>query len=122
VAHVHNFTPQTLAIMANRCGFEVEQWYVPGHAPNLQVLLRRMDQPRWQIPPDAHQQTLAAINRFGFWNYHLRWEYLAPRSLDLLSRSWEWIAAGAYVRQVVHSCSVSLPAVRTRGDRHACRS
>jgi 2-polyprenyl-3-methyl-5-hydroxy-6-metoxy-1,4-benzoquinol methylase len=121
-AHVHNFTPLSLTMMANRCGFEVVQWFVDPRAPNLQVLMRRMDEPRWEIPPDAYQQTLTALAQFNYWTYYFRWEYLSARAPELISRSWEWVVAGAYVREVLKTCAGSIPAARRSADYQNCRS
>jgi SAM-dependent methyltransferase len=103
-AHIHNFTPATLVAMANRCGFEVVQSFGSPLSPDLQFLLRREKQPRWHIPADSHEQTLAMLARFNFWSYHLRWDYLSRRSLDLASRGWEWVAAPGYVRSLLKNC------------------
>jgi SAM-dependent methyltransferase len=85
-AHIHNFTPATLALIANRCGFEVVRWYVPPHAPNLQVLFRRMDEPRWQIPASAHQQMPAALDQFNYFTYYPR-RVSVVASIDVIRRS-----------------------------------
>ena len=109
-AHIHNFTPATLVAMANRCGFEVVHSFGTPVSPDLQYLLRRVENPRWNIPADSHEQTLAALRRYNFLTYHLRWEYLSHRSLDVASRGWEWVAAKGFVRKLLKQCAPSAAA------------
>ena len=92
-AHIHNFTPGTLATMARHTGFEVERWFSQPHSPILQVLLRRMEQPNTTIPADGFQQTMAAYHRYSLFSYYLRPTYLAARLSEVLDKSWERLVA-----------------------------
>lgn len=59
-AHVHNFTPDTLILLARKCGFAVQKRFSDDADPNLQILFRK-DAPRAVIvPPGQAQATLAA--------------------------------------------------------------
>ena len=106
-AHIHNFTPGTLTLLARHTGFEVERWFVQPHAPILQVLLRRVAQPQCDVPAGSYEQTLAAFQRYGFLSYYLRGEYLAARCVEVLDKAWEWAASPAYVRRVLARCAAT---------------
>jgi SAM-dependent methyltransferase len=113
-AHIHNFTPGTLTLLARHTGFEVESWFVQPHAPILQVLLRRVAQPHCDVPPGSYEQTLAAFHRYGFFSYYLRGEYLASRCVEVLDKAWELAAAPAYVRRILAHCAAT-PSVQHSG-------
>jgi hypothetical protein len=108
-AHIHNFTPGTLATMARHTGFEVERWFSQPHSPILQVLLRRMEQPNTTIPADGFQQTMAAYHRYGLVSYYLRPNYLAARLVEMLDKSWERLVARKHVRRILAECAQSRP-------------
>ena len=42
-AHVYNFTPWTLLAVARKCGFELEHRFTDNEAPNVEMLLRRIE-------------------------------------------------------------------------------
>ena len=113
-AHIHNFTPWTLEMIARRAGFEVEQWFSRPDEPILQLLVRRVEQPNLRVPADSYRQTIAAYKRYGFWSYHLRPRYLAARLIEVVDKAWEWIAAPMYVRRMLARCR--------RGDRAQSQS
>jgi SAM-dependent methyltransferase len=100
-AHIYNFTPWTLAAMAMRCGFRVQEWFVPERSINLVLLLVRADFPRLEIDPLGYRRTIEAFGRHNLFTYHLRpshlWHelkrvagqlrerFLAPRFVEDLS-------------------------------------
>jgi len=118
-AHIHNFTPGTLATMARRTGFEVERWFSRPHSPILQVLLRRMERPNLTIPADGYEQTMAAYRRYGLCSYYLRPNYLAARLIEVLDKTWEWFAAPSYVRRLLAQCAESRPQTVSSAPRKA---
>jgi SAM-dependent methyltransferase len=116
-AHIHNFTPLTLQMLARRCGFEVVCWFSTPENPNLQVLLKRVDSELLEVNADSYRQTMAALERFGPWSYHLRWRYLLPRVAKLSSYAVEHLIAGPYVTRILRRCAVAEAA-----SRHAAGS
>jgi 2-polyprenyl-3-methyl-5-hydroxy-6-metoxy-1,4-benzoquinol methylase len=106
-AHIHNFTPQTLAMLAGRSGFHVERTYSTVDDPNLQMLLTKVDVPRLVIDPTSYPATLAALSRYNNWTYHVRWNYLAPRLRKLAGYVWERIAAKREVSKLIARCQGS---------------
>jgi len=104
-AHIHNFTPPTLEMLARRCGFEVEHWFSRPRDPNLQALLRSVDSGRLEIAADSYRQTIDALNRYNALTYHLRWSYLWPRLTKLRSYLHEHLAAERYLRWIEGQCA-----------------
>ena len=104
-AHIHNFTPLTLRMMAQRCGFELEREFSMPREPNLQMLFRRVEQGHLEIDPDSCRQTLSALTRYGTLGYHLRWNYLAPRVAKLASYLRERLVAKRYVARLLRECA-----------------
>jgi SAM-dependent methyltransferase len=106
-AHIHNFTPRTLAMLARRCGFDVERTCSSPDDPNLQMLLVKVDQARLVIDPASYDDTIAALRRYNNLTYHLRWNYVAPRAVKLARYLWEHVAAKREVRRLIDRCQPS---------------
>jgi SAM-dependent methyltransferase len=106
-AHIHNFTPLTLSMLARRCGFEVVRWFSAPRNPNLQVLLRRAESEVLEVDRDSYRQTMAALERFGPLSYHIRPSYLVPRVTKLFSYAMEYAIAKRYVAGVLRKCAAS---------------
>ena len=103
-AHIHNFTPTTLAMLAGRCGFSLEQQFSKPHDPNLQMLFRRVEAHGLAIDPTSVQQTRRALARYNRLTYHLRWNYLAPRLSKVASYARERLTAWAFVSRLLYEC------------------
>jgi SAM-dependent methyltransferase len=104
-AHIHNFTPTTLRMMAKRCGFELEREFSKPRDPNLQMLFRHVTKGHLEIDPESCRQTLAALTRYSTLAYHLRWNYLAPRVAKLGSYLTERLVAKRYVERLLRECA-----------------
>lgn len=104
-AHIHNFTPTTLAMMAQRCGFHVEHQFSRGHDHNLQMLLTRVDTPRLRVDPRSYSQTLEALGRYSNLSYHLRGSYLRRRVKQLASYAGEYFTAKSRAQQIIERCN-----------------
>lgn len=112
-AHIHNFTPITLSMLARRCGFEVVRWFSPPDEPNLQVLLRRAESEVLEVNPESYRATMAALDRFGPWSYHLRRRYLIPRIAKLFSYAVEYAIAERYVARILRRCADAEPTAQS---------
>lgn len=106
-AHIHNFTPATLVMMAQRCGFELERAFSKPRDPNLQMLFCRVAEGHFEIDPKSCQQTLTALTRYSSLAYHLRWGYLAPRAAKLGSYLVERVAAKRFVERLLRECAAN---------------
>lgn len=106
-AHVHNFTPDTLILLAQKCGFSVEKQFADEHDPNLQVLFRKAKPQEPEIPSSLAQKVLAAMHRYNLVTYHLRPRYLGAR----IAKLW------GYLSEAV-CAPFALPRLLKRGPRH----
>ena len=114
-AHIHNFTPTTLAMMAERCGFRVEREYSQSHDPNLQMLLTRVDEARLQVAPKSYAQTINALERYSNLSYHLRGNYLRRRARQLVGYAGEHLTAKRQAQEIVARCR-NHAAAKKRSD------
>ena len=110
-AHIHNFTPQTLEMLAARCGFRLERLFQSEDRPNLEMLLIR-DDPRQLRHADSYARTLEAIRRHNWASYHLRWQYLQLRVRKLSGYLGDHLGAAARVRRIVSRCQATEPPER----------
>jgi SAM-dependent methyltransferase len=94
-AHIYNFTPDTLRMLAESCGFEwVAQLTGPRHR-TLRLIVRRVDSARLTIVPQSYRRTREAIHRYSPLGYHLRPAYW----LDRLHRDMRFISHRLFARQ-----------------------
>jgi SAM-dependent methyltransferase len=102
-AHIFNFTPATLRMLGRATGFEVQQ-LSRERDKNLMMLLHKSPRRDDRIEPQSYEQSLAAMRRFGFWSYHLRWNYLSDAAARLANRlASRWGSQGkldAILRQI----------------------
>jgi 2-polyprenyl-3-methyl-5-hydroxy-6-metoxy-1,4-benzoquinol methylase len=117
LAHICNFTPSSLRMLAGRCGFRVEQVFSLGDDPNLQVLLRWSAAPRRWIDLDNRSRTLAVLEQYGFWKYHLRWRYLARRAAKLWEFARERIGSRRQLQRIIAQCQGSSSGPRNDRSR-----
>jgi 2-polyprenyl-3-methyl-5-hydroxy-6-metoxy-1,4-benzoquinol methylase len=108
-AHIHNFTPRTLTMLAEECGFEVEARFGAADDPNLQMLLRRAGAGRLRIDPQSYPETLERLSRYNALTYHLRWNYLWPRCRKVLTYLDEQVLAGRRLRRILKRCAETEP-------------
>lgn len=106
-AHVYNFTPWTLLAVAEKCGFQLETWLSDQYDPNLQVLLRRVEQGRLNVDPQGYQRTIERIARYNVLSYHLRLSYLSARLNKVASYLREKLVARRFVRRLCAECAES---------------
>jgi len=100
-AHTYNFSPETLQLLAKRCGFERIENFTDGSNPDIQMLFRKQAVPE-SITPDRQQadQVRAAIHQFNTVSYHLRGDYLRRRIAKLRSYWHEYREADAFVQNL----------------------
>ncbi|MDA0660088.1 MAG: class I SAM-dependent methyltransferase [Planctomycetota bacterium] len=77
LAHVYNFTPETLVCLARRCGFRVQHELNSGG--HVSLLLEKTASTSWHVEPRAADRTLQGLHRFSRWGYYSRFEYWAKR-------------------------------------------
>ena len=108
-AHIHNFTPKTLTMLAEKCGYEVEARFGATDDPNLQMLLRRAGAGRLQVDPQSYPETMQRLSHYNAVTYHLRWSYLWTRCCKLLGYLDERVLARHHLKQILKRCAATEP-------------
>jgi len=103
-AHVYNFTPRTLSMIARAGGFEVEKWFSAEQDKELRVLLKRVEEEQLEIDPQSYAATLEGLNRFSYFNYHFRLSYLLDRMRRLAVHWSEHAFSRQRLRQIIARC------------------
>lgn len=91
-AHIHNFTPWSLASLASATGFEVTKIFSRERDRNLAMCLSCGSSGRLQFDPDGYFRTKAALERYTTLRYHLRPSYVVNRVGEVtreLRRRWQ---------------------------------
>ena len=78
-AHIYNFTPDTLEMMAAAGGFRTRVRLSAAADRSLRLLLVKDPLCSWQLNAGSYRRTLAALQRYNSWTYHLRPSYLRER-------------------------------------------
>jgi len=104
VAHIHNFTPNTLRQLAQRCGYRVEETFSTADDPNLQMLLVRDESPRVIDDPASYGVTMSAIERSESLMYHLNKNYLRRRVNKVAAYLGEHLFAKQRVERLLARC------------------
>jgi SAM-dependent methyltransferase len=113
-AHIYNFTPPTLAMLAGACGFEVEQWFSAERDKELHVLLRRVEREHLEIDSHSYAATMQALRRYNGLTYHLRPSYIVDRVCRLATHWSEHVFSRRRVGRIVARCTgAASPAAAT---------
>jgi SAM-dependent methyltransferase len=78
-AHVYNFTPDTLRMLVESCGFQLLRQISKPRDRTLRFLFSVADPRPVEIMPGSCQRTLDGIWRYNTFTYHCRWSYLRDR-------------------------------------------
>ena len=103
-AHIYNFTPASLTMLANKSGFEVEPIGRPERR-NLRMLLTRSDSCKWQTDNANYANTLRSLHRYNWLSYHARSSYLSERVAVLSSRVFERCFTKSRVERIRATCA-----------------
>jgi hypothetical protein len=118
-AHIHNFTPKTLALLARRCGFRVERTLSAPDDPNLQVVLIGDQADGAALDATSYAATMQALGRAGAVRYHARWDYVRRRVVKLFSYLGEHAAAKRRVGELLARCRAFEKPIKLRINRAA---
>lgn len=117
-AHIHNYVPATLQMLAESCGFRLRKRFGDDQDTNLQMLFQHSGENQLNIDTENYQRTVSDLNRSNPLPYHLRWRYVADRLTKLSSYTSEHLRAKNFVNQLIHDCDKasarSQPAERRR--------
>jgi SAM-dependent methyltransferase len=117
-AHIHNFTPATLEMMAAATGFEVVQWFTDWDSPNLEVLLRKVESSTLTLDMTSYDRTKAALQRYNWTSYHARPRYMSRRIGQIMQYMHEHATADRFVKQLLAEIERE-PQLRLHNGRRA---
>ena len=104
-AHIHNFTPSSLTMLAEDCGFRVVEPQEDEREGLLSMMLRYTGESRLVIDEGNRERTLEAIERFDGGRFYFRPIYYWQRACKLAGYAWERIEAGPFVRRILDRCA-----------------
>ena len=78
-AHVHNFTPDTMEMLAEACGFDVVAQLTGPRDRTVRYVFAARQQAELAIRPESYDRSCEAIRRYNGLTYTLRWSYLRER-------------------------------------------
>jgi SAM-dependent methyltransferase len=104
VAHIHNFVPATLEMLACSCGFTLQQRFGDDQDPNLQMLFQYSGEPRLQIAEQSYRKTRDLLRRSDWMPYHFRSRYMTDRVQKLLGYAREHLQSKRFVQKLISEC------------------
>jgi len=107
VAHIHNFVPTSLSMLAESCGLKLHKRFGDEQDSNLQMLFQRSNDRPLQIDEKNCERTIAGLRRSDFLPYHLRWRYLAERIQKLYSYAMEHLVSKRFVGRLIAECQAA---------------
>jgi len=104
-AHIYNFSPQTLQMLAEKCGFETVAALTSENEPDIHMLFRKAKAKPTAMPLGSHAVKVEeALNRHNALTYHLRPAYLLRRVRKL----WCYLVEGVCARWFVNRLLAKL--------------
>lgn len=119
-AHTYNFTTSSLTMLARSCGFEPLRVFHRPRGGNLEIAFRKTEPRPVAVDPANRAATLAAIKSATPLRHHLRQEYLASRSRQVLGYLREHLTAAREVEAILRTCAATpLPDAEPSRTRRA---
>ena len=118
-AHIHNFVPATLQMLAESCGFRLRKRFGDDQNPNLQMLFQHSGDRQLRIDPDNCQRTLRDLDLSNPLPYHTRWRYVADRLTKLTGYATEHLRAKHFVEDLIRECTTAQAPSQPEESRRA---
>ena len=106
-AHIHNFVPATLKMLAESCGFKLRKRFGDDQNPNLQMLFQHSGDCQLAIDTENFQRTVQQLDQSNFLPYHTRTRYVTDRLQKLTGYANEHLRSRTFVRGLIDSCGSS---------------
>jgi SAM-dependent methyltransferase len=90
-AHIYNFTPDTLRMLVESCGFQVAHEFTKPRDRTIRFLLSVAEARPIAVIPGSRERALNGIFRYNLLTYHGRWSYLrerVARDIHFVSDHW----------------------------------
>jgi SAM-dependent methyltransferase len=118
-AHIYNYTPATLRMLAAKSGYRVDKAFTSPHDKVIGMLLAKSADVALRIERASYDQTVAAARRFSRLTYHMRASYLLERALIYLQHTGERLTARWQLPKIVQQCQTLVPREATVPLRRA---
>ena len=112
-AHIHNFVPATLQMLAGSCGFELKQHFGDERDPNLQMLFQYTGNATLDIDEANFERTITQLKRSNPVPYLLRTRYITDRITKLAGYATEHLTAKGFVERLIRNCKQDSQAKNT---------
>lgn len=119
LAHIHNFAPSTLQMLAESCGFRLTKRFGDCQDSNLQMLFRNTGNAQLRIDTDNYARTMTELRRSDPLPYTLRFRYIGDRFRKIAAYAMEHLTARRFVRQLIAECSQEHSAERAVAGKRA---
>lgn len=103
-AHIYNFTPATLRMVAAKTGFKVEHAYTPSRDKVIAFLLTKSPSVSFRLEGMSYSQTVEAAHRFSRLSYYARLGYVFERAVKTLGRATERATAQRSFHRILAQC------------------
>lgn len=103
-AHIHNYNPSTLQMLAQSCGFRLRKRFGDEQDTNLQMLFQHSGEECLDIDSENYAKTLSDLGRTDLLPYHLRLRYVTDRTRKVGSYLNEMFQAKAFVEDLIREC------------------
>lgn len=104
-AHIYNFTPATLRMLAAKCGYHLEKAYFAPWDRNIGFLLGKGAKGEFRVEGTSYTQTMEALRRYSTLSYHLRPRYLAERALTFARHMGDRFLARWRMEKIIARCT-----------------
>jgi len=103
-AHIYNFTPQTLTMLAEATGYRVMRRFSDQRDQNIELLLVRSEVGGLDVDPASYAATCEALTRYNALTYHLRSQYARRRVQTLFQQHSARILSKRRLQRIVVGC------------------
>lgn len=104
-AHIHNYVPATLQMLAESCGFRLQKRFGDDQDTNLQMLFQYAGERQLKVDPDNYRRTMADLDRSNLLPYLFRGRYVTDRLKKLSSYADEHLRAKRFVADLQKACA-----------------
>jgi len=112
-AHIYNFVPSTLQMLAESCGFRLRKRFGDDQDTNLQMLFQHSGTAQLQIDAGNTERTTRELNRANSLPYLMRLRYLTDRLQKVGSYAAEYARAKDFVADLIQKCDAEPAADQT---------
>jgi SAM-dependent methyltransferase len=110
IAHIYNFTPATLRMLAAKTGLRVVKAFTSPHDKSIALLLERDADAVFRLERASYAQTLEGMRRYSRLSYYMRAGYLLRSALSHVQRLAERVLARQQVKRILSQCEVHAAA------------